>query len=303
MTGYDKNPSLPTLKWTNRNNRGREMGVHAVYHSTFGKAVIMDLSRPVVPHIHLDYHIFVPLRGGVSLFTVGGKTHRLSSGQCIGVNPWQPHSYELVDGGAPVLAIVLYLDPYWLTKAVEDCGLKWHQNIGNVAMTPGIERAASQLAVAMMRQRGVITGERCFDSVLEELCLSFIDEDLRSANTHAYREPLRFKVPADFRLRKSLAFMRENIGRRCSLEMVARESGMSRPWFFHCFREQTGVTPNMYWDSLRMDSAFNKLGSDDSSICDVSFDLGFSSQSNFTRFFVNHFNASPSDFRSASARI
>ncbi len=97
--------------------------------------------------------------------------------------------------------------------------------------------------------------------------------------------------------------MRENIGQRCSLDMVAKQSGMSRPWFFHRFREQTGITPNMYWDSLRMDVAFRKLSSNDTSICDVSFDLGFSAQSNFTRFFVNHFNASPSEFRIASSQI
>jgi len=279
------------------------MSIYAVRHGVFGKAVIMDLSRPVVKHIHLDYHLFIPLGGGAARFKVGRETHLLSSSQCIGVNPWQPHSYQLIDGCDPVLALVMYLDPVWLSKIFEDMNFKWHQRLNCVVMGPQIERAGAKLAAKMMGLFDKVDEAHQFNTLVQNLCFEFVDQDYRMENAATPSSCLQFKVPADFRLRKSLAYMQENMDSRCSLDMVARQSGMSRPWFFHRFREQTGVTPNMYWDSLRMDAAFSKLSGEDTSICNVSFDLGFSSQSNFTRFFVNHFNAAPSEFRIASAQM
>ncbi len=283
--------------------RGSKMTIYAVRHGVFGKAVIMDLNRPVVTHIHLDYHLFVPLGEGGSRFKVGDETHLLSSGQCIGVNPWQPHSYQLIDGCDPVLAIVMYLDPLWLSKVFDDINFKWHQKLNCVAMSLQIERAAARLAAMMMGQFDKVDAQHQFNTLVQNLCLEFVDQDYRLESAAPNSKRSQFKVPVDFRLRKSLAYMQENMDSRCSLDMVARQSGMSRPWFFHRFREQTGITPNMYWDSLRMDAAFSKLSGEDTSICNVSFDLGFSSQSNFTRFFVNHFNAAPSEFRTASSQV
>lgn len=278
------------------------MTIYAVRHGVFGKAVIMDLSRPVVTHIHLDYHLFIPLGGGASRFKVGDETHFLAAGQCVGVNPWQPHSYQLVDEREPVLAIVMYLDPLWLSSLFDDMKFEWHQILTCVDMSPQIEHAGKALATMLMGQFDEVTEKHQFTTLVRNMCLEFVDQGYRRQDGAVATNVLQFKVPVDYRLRKSLKYMRENMDSRCSLDMVARQSGMSRPWFFHRFREQTGITPNMYWDSLRMDAAFAKLGGEDTSICNVSFDLGFSSQSNFTRFFVNHFNAAPSEFRIASAQ-
>src|SRR5665213_1638079 len=98
---------------------------------------------------------------------------------------------------------------------------------------------------------------------------------------------------ADYRLRASLNFMSDHVESRMSLDAVAREVGMSRPRVFRLFREQCGITPHMYWDTLRMNEAFRRLVNRPPSIGDVAFDLGFNSQSNFTRFFVSYFNATP----------
>jgi AraC-like DNA-binding protein len=278
------------------------MTVIAARHGDFGKVVILDLIRPVVPHVHLDYHMFFGLDGDACLFRVGHETHRLSAEYMIGVNPWQPHSYRLIDGCRPVRALVLYLDPFWLTSVFETIRLDWRQRIGCLAIDGQIAGKACELAAMMMLHASQASDARSFTHVLQDLCVEVIDHDYRTNESEDARQPIGFRVPADYRLRKSLAFMRDNISTRCSFDQVARQSGMSRPWFFNRFREQTGITPNMYWDSLRMDAAFKKLSRKDASICDVSFDLGFSSQSNFTRFFVNHFNASPSDFRIASTQ-
>lgn len=278
------------------------MTVIAARHGDFGKVVIVDMIRPVVPHVHLDFHLLFGLGGDACLFTVGNEPHRLSADTMIGVNPWQPHSYRLIEGCRPVRSLVFYLDPLWLTGICEAIGMDWRHRIGSFAIDERIAGKVSDLAAMMMAQASRSSDVAIFTDVLQDLCLNVIERDNCTNKSAHAPQPISSKLPADYRLRKSLAFMRENISTRCSFDHVARQSGMSRPWFFSRFREQTGITPNMYWDSLRMDAAFNKLSEKDASICDVSFDLGFSSQSNFTRFFVNHFNASPSEFKSASTQ-
>jgi len=52
------------------------------------------------------------------------------------------------------------------------------------------------------------------------------------------------------------------------------------------FRTQTGVTPHVYVNTLLMEKALDSLVATEASIADIGFDLGFSSQSGFTRFFA-----------------
>jgi AraC-like DNA-binding protein len=52
----------------------------------------------------------------------------------------------------------------------------------------------------------------------------------------------RPQAPLDFRVRKSLRILDFN---------VARDAGLSRPHFFKLFRENTGVTPALYANTMR----------------------------------------------------
>ncbi len=89
----------------------------------------------------------------------------------------------------------------------------------------------------------------------------------------------------DFRVRKSIVLMSEQLGSEIELDEVARDAGLSRPHFYKLFRRQTGVTPNIYLNTLRMERAVQRLGQTDHSITDIGYELGFSCQSVFTRFF------------------
>ena len=51
---------------------------------------------------------------------------------------------------------------------------------------------------------------------------------------------------------------------------------------------------------LCVGTAITRLSTTDTKIADVSAELGFSAQSNFTRFFLNQVGASPSEYRRSS---
>jgi AraC-like DNA-binding protein len=53
---------------------------------------------------------------------------------------------------------------------------------------------------------------------------------------------------------------------------------------------------------LCVESAISKLSTGRTRIADVSAELGFSAQSNFTRFFLNQVGIPPSEYRRAASR-
>src|SRR5204862_376084 len=75
---------------------------------------------------------------------------------------------------------------------------------------------------------------------------------------------------------------------------------LSRRNFYRLFRTQTCVTPNLYLNTLIMEQALDALVATEVPIADIGFDLGFSSQSGFTRFFAANVGMAPTEYRRAA---
>jgi AraC-like DNA-binding protein len=101
----------------------------------------------------------------------------------------------------------------------------------------------------------------------------------------------------DFRVRKSMRLMEASLGANIELDAVARGAGLSRPHFYKLFRTQTGLTPNLYVNTLLMEHAIGRLVGSEISVADIGYDLGFSSQSGFTRFFAANVGMAPTQYR------
>ncbi len=91
--------------------------------------------------------------------------------------------------------------------------------------------------------------------------------------------------------------MREHIGGDDSLDGIARAAGLSRPHFYKLFRQHMGVTPNLYMNALRMEHAIQRLTDSHDAVTEIGFDLGFSSQASFSRFFIANGVVAPSNYR------
>ncbi|TYC61738.1 helix-turn-helix transcriptional regulator [Rhodobacterales bacterium] len=101
----------------------------------------------------------------------------------------------------------------------------------------------------------------------------------------------------DYRIRRALVILSDNLTEDVKCGSVANASGLSRPHFFRAFRKHTGLTPKLYFNALRLEKAKSRLIDGQVSIQEIALDLGFSAQSNFTRFFKNHIGVSPNEFR------
>ena len=81
------------------------------------------------------------------------------------------------------------------------------------------------------------------------------------------------------------------------LDSVARDAGLSRPHFYKLFRENTGVTPALYANTMRIERALDRLMASQTSVTDIGYELGFSSQSHFTHFFAANVGIAPTSYR------
>jgi len=83
---------------------------------------------------------------------------------------------------------------------------------------------------------------------------------------------------------------------------VASQVGLSRSRFYDLFQLCTGRSPRAYLDMLCVETAISRLASGRAKIADVSAELGFSAQSNFTRFFLHQVGIPPSEYRRAASK-
>lgn len=264
----------------------------SVYHGRFGRATLYQLNRPMTTHAHREGHLVFHLRGAPAGLHVSERPVAITPGAAAAVNPWEAHDFIAGDLEAGSLFLVLYIKPVWFLEVGRNA--QWALRFGRaeIEVTRPILRSI-QRVVALLLDGAELD---LFDGYLYELTQECFDQSWQwTASGGPFGDTLvGFN---DYRVRKSIRLMAERLGSEIELDQVARESGLSRPHFYKLFRKQTGITPNLYFNTLRMEKAIATLTETDKSITDIGYDLGFSSQSGFTRFFAANVGMAPTDYR------
>lgn len=86
-----------------------------------------------------------------------------------------------------------------------------------------------------------------------------------------------------------------------SLDQFGMEFGMSPSHFARKFRTSTGVSLNRFVNRRRIGLSLARLSNPETSLAQLSFDLGFCSQSHFTKLFTAFTGISPHRFRRTNA--
>lgn len=264
----------------------------SVYHGRFGRACIYKMNRPMITHAHREGHLTFLLQGADSSQEIGGKMYDLTLGSACAINPWEPHDFrpgDEVEGG---LLLILYIQPIWFLEVGRSATSALRFGRTRIEITETIFRSIQKVTSLLL---DCYADDR-FDGYLYELTQECFDQSWQwQPQASLYSDTLGGFT--DFRVRKSIQYMTTRLGSEIVLDEVARESGLSRPHFYKLFRQQTGVTPNLYWNTLRMERAIDQLTQTEMSVTDISYDLGFSCQSGFTRFFCSNVGMAPTDYR------
>ena len=152
----------------------------------------------------------------------------------------------------------------------EDHILHIFQDIFNVISLekPGYQQISSGLVVQIL---GIIVG---------------IQKNISSGNSRV-----------ETVIQKACLLIRENLDKNLNIEQMAEGLNVSYSLFRSSFKKYTGLSPNQYHLSLRIQHAIYLLNNTDLSIKEISFNLGFCSIFYFSKVFKEKTRQNPSCYR------
>jgi AraC-like DNA-binding protein len=264
----------------------------SIYHGRFGRATLYQLNRSMATHAHREGHLIFLVHGASSSVPVLDRPRELSPQAAVAVNPWEPHGFTPADREQGSLYLVLYVKPIWFLEFGRSAQSALRFGRNEIEMTSHIKRSVSRVTSLLLED----TPPGAFDGYLYELTHECFDQTWQWM---PQRCPLQVPTQCyrDFRVRKSMKLMSQKLGSDMVLDDIARYAGLSRPHFYRLFRNQTGLTPNLFLNTLRMERAIEALTETSDSVADIGFNLGFASQSSFSRFFATNVGMAPSDYR------
>jgi AraC-like DNA-binding protein len=107
---------------------------------------------------------------------------------------------------------------------------------------------------------------------------------------------------SDGRLGKSVKAMHEDLSREWTVETLAEKAGMSRSSYAARFKSLVGQSPMEYLTQWRMFKAGTMLRNLGSSVLEAARQVGYDSESSFTRVFKRQRGLTPGEFRRNSPK-
>ena len=105
------------------------------------------------------------------------------------------------------------------------------------------------------------------------------------------------KTVPNWKIRRVLDFIEENLEHDLSLEAMAAEINISFLYLPRVFKAAVGQTPHQYVLGRRIERAKELLRNTDLPIADISLSVGFSSQSHLSNWFLRMVGVSPAIYR------
>lgn len=129
-----------------------------------------------------------------------------------------------------------------------------------------------------------------FESSLSEMITGMLNELLSF-------DPQSKTAAHTSRIAQSITFINEHFAEDISLETLAQITNLSLYHFTRIFTKETGFTPHQYIILTRLTAAKYLLKSSEASVKDISFSVGFHSETNFCTTFKKWEQITPSQYR------
>lgn len=270
-----------------------------VFDGRFGRLVLNSAALSSATEGCPDPRIVILFDGDPIALRVGKHRVPFSRNELLLLNPGQS-AVEQVPGAGTRL-VMLQASNHWLQD-------RFPAVFGGPNGTP-FQRPCEAITARIRRLADALAFEVLNDQFLSPDRLEFMLQELMLSLVESYMARRRASSPlwkgsrfADSRIRHALALLRAQPNKDLNMDRVATAVGLSRSRFYDLFQVCTGLAPRAYLDMLCIEAAITRLASGKSRISEVSAELGFSAQSNFTRFFLNRVGVPPSTYRRASTR-
>lgn len=242
-------------------------------------------------HSHQDcYQISIPFNGN-TIATLNQKEKVLSSGNAIVANPNSTHSHEFNSDSSSLVILGLNREGFnnWLC---DEKALKEEVNFYED------QQIFSNDIKLQMKQwfTHYILKEDYQSSFMDDLEISifqYFSALLRGS--HNIKEPLQ--LVSDNHFNHVLDYIHSHYSDDISVETLAGIAQQSKYHFIRSFKLATGFTPHQYVMIIKIKKAKELLTFTNKTITEISYEVGFSSPSQFYKTFANLVGCSPKKFR------
>jgi len=152
-----------------------------------------------------------------------------------------------------------------------------------------------------------------------DLCLALVEEDLgrrtalavarelvlylrRPGGQAQFSESLAAQEAASDGIRDLVAWVQEHPASDLRVERLAKRAGLSPRHFARVFRTETGVTPGVFVEGVRVERAKLYLEETDWSLAGIATRAGFGSEDSLWRSFRRRLGVAPRDYRTRFSR-
>jgi AraC family transcriptional regulator len=159
----------------------------------------------------------------------------------------------------------------------------------------------------LMQELGKAVGEQARKGLLSDLYVSSVMNVLGMRMLERYAAQPSSALVRSYRggltpsqLHRVRDFVDHHLGASLTIEQLSEQVEMSPHYFAMLFRQSTGFTPHQYVLRRRVERAKDLLKNSSASLSDIAYQLGFSSQAQFTTTFHRFTGETPLRFRKLS---
>lgn len=215
-----------------------------------------------------------------------GRHQAVNAGDMQLIEPGEAHRTTSVS--EPASFFVIYWHPNVILEASESLGMRAAVHL-KVSQTnhPGLRASFKGLVASVQHARDpAVVEEQFLDSTVQML-------ELCSEQRPASRPPGSHPAIGKVRAR-----LHDDFTSTLSLDVLAREVGLSKFHVARCFKEATGVAPHQYQKLLRLQSARRHI---ERGVCvrEAAAASGFSDEAHLSRSFREWLGVSPGLWRRA----
>lgn len=244
-------------------------------------------------HCCLQHTIIVYLRSAKNSLRKIGDTlqiEEISSGDVAIIpaymNHWKKAESQLSE------IIVITISPKILSRLARE-----KVNAYKIEILPTF--ACSNLliqSIALNLKAGFDSGN-CHRSYAESLYAALMMHLIEKYSQKEHYSQQTNSGLAPYKLKQALKYINNSIDKSIKVRDVAKLLGISQYYFCRLFRESTGISPYRYVIQQRVSKAKALIEEDKMSLLDITFECGFSSQSQMTYHFRKLVGTTPKVYR------
>lgn len=140
--------------------------------------------------------------------------------------------------------------------------------------------------------------EPYYSEIIHMRFMEVLYHAIRGGGSSLAKEELGQEAETNERLdiRQAAAYLENNLNQSITLEMLAKESKMSKHYFCRYFKSSYGISPMQYLNRKRLARAKELMLHSDLNITQISGKVGFADVHYFSRIFKKHENESPQEY-------